>query len=122
MQNQWKATKMDYLFVKNEAVWNEFQDGILLNSFKLIEQNVFRFILYDSKRSAYLALTNQNASISFDRYGEYSLIQNGTWISGNYFNKSQINISHFFNKRKNLNIYKDPMKVSYIFFIGFNSF
>ena len=108
--------------MKNEDCWNEFQDGILLNSFKLIEQNVFRFILYDSKRSAYLALTNQNASISFNRSGEYSLIQNGTWISGNYFNKSQINISHFFNKKKNLNIYKDPMKVSYIFFIGFNSF
>ena len=87
MQNQWKATKMDYLFVKNEAVWNEFQDGILLNSYILIEKNV-QYTLYDSKRDAYVLLSNQNASISFNRYGGYSLLQNGAWLSGNFLIKT----------------------------------
>ena len=86
MQNLWKATEKDYFFVKNEVVWNEFQKGILLNSYVLTEQNGYRYTLYDPKRGAYISLSNQNASISFNRYGDYSLIQNGNWISGNFFN------------------------------------
>ena len=95
MKNLWKAKGKDYFYLKSEDFWTEFQDGILINSYQLIEKNVFQFTLYDSNRGAYVALTNQNATISFNRYGEYSLVQNGTWISGNFFNKSHFNISHF---------------------------
>ena len=96
MKNLWKAKGKDYFFLKNEDVWNEFQDGILINSYELIEINVFQYTLYDSNRCAYVVLTNQNATISFNRYGEYSLVQNGTWLSGNILTKA-ISIFRIFN-------------------------
>ena len=79
---------MDYLFARNGEIWNEFQDGILLNSYELIEKNVLKYTLYDSKRGAYVSLSNQDASISFNRYGGYSLLQNGAWLSGNFLIKT----------------------------------
>ena len=105
MQALWKATKMDYFFLKNEVIWKEFQDGILLNSYVLIEKNFLQYTLYDSKRDAYVLLSNQNASISFDRYGVYSLVQNGTWLSGNFLIKSIKNFAVLNRKiLKNLRI------------------